>query len=338
MESAAVQALLDKIEEAFEAEDADSAATYCQELLDLDPENVDARMYLADLALEDGAFDEVLELGSEVLERDPHNDEIRLMMAEAHLALDNAEEAVTVCDELLRKNPDNLDARYCLAEALLELGAANQAADLYESIVDEQPENVGALLGLGVALYEGCQFELAKQSLQEALELEPELADAWFHLGLVEEWLGKPTEAQKHFKKAHRLDEAAYPVPLKISDKELDGLAREVLQGLPERFREALKNVVISVEDKPSLVELKASDPPLSPNLWGLFRGQTVAEQNGTGGSGTLPSEIVLFKTNLQRGVSSREELIEEVKTTLLHEIGHFLGMDEEEVAAVGLE
>lgn len=338
MQSAAVQALLDKIEEAFEAEDADGAAGYCQELLDLDPENIEARMYLADLALEDGAFEEVHELGKEVLDRDPHNDEMRLMMAEAHLALDNAEEAVTLCDELLRKNPDNLEARYCLAEALLELGAATQAADLYESIVDEQPENVGAILGLGVSLYESCQFELAKQALEEALEQEPELADAWFHLGLVEEWLGKPAESQKHFKKAHRLDPSAYPVPVKITDRELDLIARDVLRSLPARFQDALKNVVISVEERPKLEELKASDPALSPNLWGLFRGQTVAEQEGSGSSGALPSEIVLFKTNLQRGVATREELVEEVKTTLLHEIGHFLGMDEEDVAEAGLE
>lgn len=333
-----VKALVSALELAAEEEDTEAMAELCEQILEADPENIDARFYLAELAYDEGDLDAVIALGEEILERDEFHDEARLLMAEAYLAADQPEDALELCDVLLRKNPNHLEARFVLAEALVELGGAKEAVELYESIVEEQPDHVLAMLGLGVALYESCQFEAAAQALEEVLEIEPELANAYFHLGLIHERKGQTAAAEKSFKRARQLNPEAYPPPLKMSVAEFDKVASEVLKSLPPRLRDALQNVPISVEERPSDQELLASEPPLSPNIWGLFRGQTHAEQNQSDPFAQLPSEIVLFRSNLLRGVSNKRELLDEVRVTLLHEIGHYLGLDEEEVAALGLK
>lgn len=335
---ARVSKMLDALEALLEQEDLDGAVGLCHDILEVSPQNIEARVYLADIAYEDGDFQSVIELGQEVLKLDEHNDEMRLMMAEAFLADDQLEEALELCDALLRRNPNNLEARFTLAEVLLEMGGAKEAAELYESIVDEQPDNAAALLGLGVALYEVCEFELSVQALEEALECDPELADAYFHIGLINERKGNTAAAEKAFKRARQIDPEAYPPPLKVSHKDFEKVVTEVLKTMPPRLREALKNVTISVEDFPSEEELKASDPVLSPNVWGLFRGHTHAEETGGDILARLPSEIVMFRTNLSRGVADRAELMDEIRVTLLHEIGHYLGLDEDGVDKIGLK
>lgn len=338
MESPEVSQLLDQVEEAFEQEDPDRAEELCNEILKLDENNVDARVFLADIALEDGDFETVITLGKEVLALDEHNDEVRLLMAEAYLLDDRPEETLELCDVMLRKNPNNLEARFCLAEALLEMGGAKEAADLYESIVDEQPDNMAAMLGLGVAFYESCQFDLALQALEEVLEQEPDMADAHFHIGLIHERKGNTAAAAKSFKRAASIDSEAYPPPFKVSVKDFERVVEDVLKGFPKRLRDALSNVTISVEEIPSDAELLAGETPLSPNIWGLFRGNTHSELTGGDVLAGLPSEIVLFRANLARSVANRSELLDEIRVTLLHEIAHYLDLDEEQVEALGLK
>lgn len=327
---AKVSKMLDSLEELLEQEDLDGAVGLCHDILELAPNNVEARVYLADIAYEDGDFTSVLELGQEVLKLDEHNDEMRLMMAEAYLADDQLEEALELCDELLRRNPNNLEARFTLAEVLLEMGGAKEAAELYESIVDEQPDNAAALLGLGVALYETCEFELSLQALEEALESDMELADAYFHIGLINERKGNAAAAEKAFKRARAIDPEAYPPPFKISPRDFDKVLAEVRKSMPARLRDALQKVTFTVEDLPAEQELKAHEPVLSPNVWGLFRGVPSAEAAGDDILARLPSEIVLFRSNLTRGVADKGELMDELRVTLLHEIGHLLGLEED--------
>ena len=109
---------------------------------------------------------------------------------------------------------------------------------------------------------------------------------------------------------------------------------------VPEKVRRYLENVAITVEDLPSEDDLRAADPPLSPSILGLFRGSSY----GAGGTAAidpwthLPSSIVLFQKNLERFARSRTELVEEIGVTLVHEVGHFLGLDEDELYERGLD
>jgi len=73
------------------------------------------------------------------------------------------------------------------------------------------------------------------------------------------------------------------------------------------------------------------------PDILGLFVGASELEMPSDS-SGHMPRRIFLFQRNLERFAHSREELIEEIRVTLFHEIGHMLGFDEEGVASMGLD
>ena len=112
----------------------------------------------------------------------------------------------------------------------------------------------------------------------------------------------------------------------------------DALASLPEPVRRHLANVAITVEDLPAEHDLLSSDPPLSPSILGLFRGPPRGQSDGVDPGTHLPSSIVLYQRNLERFARSRAELIEEIRITLVHEIAHFLGLDEDELYARGLD
>ena len=112
----------------------------------------------------------------------------------------------------------------------------------------------------------------------------------------------------------------------------------DALADLPECVRSYLANVAIAVEELPSDEDLLASAPPLSPAILGLFRGAPYGQKASMDPWSHFPSSIVLYQRNLERFARSRPELIEQIGVTLIHEVGHFLGLDEDELYARGLE
>jgi predicted Zn-dependent protease with MMP-like domain len=68
--------------------------------------------------------------------------------------------------------------------------------------------------------------------------------------------------------------------------------------------------------------------------MLGMFRGPSLRERVG----GELPPAIFLFQRNLERAARTREELVEQIRVTVLHEVGHLLGLSEEELHERGLE
>jgi len=107
---------------------------------------------------------------------------------------------------------------------------------------------------------------------------------------------------------------------------------------LPERFRRHLDQVAVTVEELPSDAVLQDDEPPLNPeDLIGLFVGPTLAELGSYGLTAELPPRILLFKRNLERLALELDELAEEIAVTLYHELGHYLGLDEDELVQIDL-
>ena len=95
------------------------------------------------------------------------------------------------------------------------------------------------------------------------------------------------------------------------------------------------------MEDLPDLADLTSGDPPLSPSILGLFRGSSLGEPcepEPDARPGAPCRSIALYRKNLGRAVKSKEELVEQISVTLLHEVGHLRGEDDSELAARGLE
>ncbi|OGP13612.1 MAG: hypothetical protein A2054_04265 [Deltaproteobacteria bacterium GWA2_55_10] len=118
----------------------------------------------------------------------------------------------------------------------------------------------------------------------------------------------------------------------RLKEAEFRAIAARVLDGLPDEFRKRMKNIVVVVEDYPSVED--AADAGIARDeLLGLFHGVTRLEQEWSGGApNQLPERIVLYKRNIEAICSTKEELVEEIRLTVLHEIGHYFGLSEEDM------
>lgn len=111
-------------------------------------------------------------------------------------------------------------------------------------------------------------------------------------------------------------------------------LVAEALGDIPDRFRQAMRNIAIIVEDEPSPALLREMeiDPP--DTLFGLYQGTPLTERDSAYGN-RLPDQIVLFQGPHEREAEDHEDLIVSIAETLIHEIGHYFGMSEEEIQDV---
>jgi len=103
------------------------------------------------------------------------------------------------------------------------------------------------------------------------------------------------------------------------------------LDALPGEFRRRMENVVVVVEDYPSAEDADGAGIP-PEELLGLFHGVSRLDKEWGGTSGQPPERVVLYKRNIEAVCSSKEELVEEIRLTVLHEIGHYFSLSEAEI------
>jgi predicted Zn-dependent protease with MMP-like domain len=105
-----------------------------------------------------------------------------------------------------------------------------------------------------------------------------------------------------------------------------EDLVREALDELPPHLARALRNLAVVVED----------EHPDDPDLFGLYHGVPLTERGDMAGS--LPDKISIYRIPLEESFSDPEELREEIRITVLHELAHYFGLDEERIAELGYE
>jgi predicted Zn-dependent protease with MMP-like domain len=109
-----------------------------------------------------------------------------------------------------------------------------------------------------------------------------------------------------------------------------------VLDNLPAHFRRHLGNLQIVVEKRPSDELLRSEGlDPRHDTLYGLYQGVPLPERSAFDPP-ILPDKITIFSAPLLEDYPNPEELREELRLTVLHEIAHFFGMDEEEIEKLG--
>ncbi len=128
-------------------------------------------------------------------------------------------------------------------------------------------------------------------------------------------------------------------MPVQLQREEFDQAVEAALETIPPNFREAMENLVISVLDEPLPEHLEGFEDEGyneggEGDLLGLYVGTPLPERS-TWDSGFLSDQVFLFQGPLQRMCQSREELIEEIRITLIHEVGHFFGLNEDEIVEV---
>ena len=118
-----------------------------------------------------------------------------------------------------------------------------------------------------------------------------------------------------------------------LSDEEFDKLITRAMDELPQKYIKGLENVAIIYADQPSRQQaekMKLDDQHL---LLGLYEGIPLT-QRGAGYTFVLPDKITLFKNSLLAVTHSKEQLFEEIKRTLWHEMAHYYGLNHSQMDA----
>jgi predicted Zn-dependent protease with MMP-like domain len=263
------------------------------------------------------------------------------LLDEAEDALDREEPlaAIRACDHAEALFGPHAGARFVRAEARRALGELRGAAQGYRAAALLRPEHALSWASLAVASFELLDLPEAERAVERALREDPREPLAWWALGVLRQWEGDEDGARRAFLHATHLDPESCPLPPKLEEDALDEIIDEVLATLPEGVRAYMDNVAIIVEDMPAEEALEVEGGRASPlEMLGLFSGHSLLERAHDEPWSRLPPTITLYRKNLERSAADAEELRHQVRVTLLHEIGHFLGLDEDGVAERGLE
>jgi predicted Zn-dependent protease with MMP-like domain len=120
-----------------------------------------------------------------------------------------------------------------------------------------------------------------------------------------------------------------------ISREDFEAAVEHALEMIPAMFRAPLDNLTIAVEDNPSEELLQEMAIPPEETLFGVFSGIPLTERSVTDPP-LYPDVIIIFRAPLMAACRSLEELEQEIAITVVHELAHFLGLSEEQLAALG--
>jgi len=116
-----------------------------------------------------------------------------------------------------------------------------------------------------------------------------------------------------------------------LSRQDFDALVAEAVKGLPREFRRRLDNVAIEVQEEPSEEALDAAGLE-SDELLGLYWGRSIQGASFFDAGGQLPDRVYIYRGPILRQCETAEDVIREVRETVVHEIGHHFGLSDEDM------
>lgn len=119
--------------------------------------------------------------------------------------------------------------------------------------------------------------------------------------------------------------------PGQLTRAEFERVVEEALESLPTRFARLVKNVAIAVEEEPNEEDLEnVEERDDTSELLGIYRGVALTER--THDAPLMPDEIAVFRGPINRVTTTREEAVDEVRETVIHELGHYFGLSDDEM------
>lgn len=116
-------------------------------------------------------------------------------------------------------------------------------------------------------------------------------------------------------------------MPVEMTEAEFDECVDAAIDSIPEELIRLVDNCIVQVED----------EPPGGEEVYGWYDGTPLTER-GTDYGGVLPDRIVIFRRPHLEDCSTREELVDEIHVTVVHEIAHHFGIDDERLHALGYD
>ncbi|HWE28983.1 MAG TPA: metallopeptidase family protein, partial [Polyangia bacterium] len=302
-----------------------------------DAESPEAHTLVGAVASAEGDVDAALEAFERAMELDDEYLDPVLLAAETYALEGDAKEALRLCERALdiaEEEDEYVDAILLKAEIELGDGDVDAAGKTLGELPPVALPTAALELRAGDAFLEIDDPDRAVEHYERAAKKEPANADAEYGLGLVAEARGEQAAMVAHFQRVRMLDGKAPPLPWAVTEDRMEELVEAALAELPERAQKLLENVPVMVEALPS--EEVVGDG-FDPRGLGLFAGVPFPEQSTLGGPPHLDA-VFLYQRNIERVARSMSEVESEIRTTLLHETGHFFGLDEEDLAEMGLD
>jgi predicted Zn-dependent protease with MMP-like domain len=122
---------------------------------------------------------------------------------------------------------------------------------------------------------------------------------------------------------------------IEMSEGEFEALVAEALDEIPEPFASHLENVDVVVQDEPTHEDLVAADVAPGGTLFGLYQG-VPQTQRGAGYTFVMPDKITIYRGPILRDCDDPDDVYDEVATTVVHEIAHHFGIDDERLHELG--
>ncbi len=119
---------------------------------------------------------------------------------------------------------------------------------------------------------------------------------------------------------------------MKLSRREFEELVERAVRGLPRRFRQRMANIAVVVEDWADEATLEEMEIEPPDTLYGLYRGTDLTRRDSFYGN-VLPDVITIYQGPIQEDCETLEEMAELVQDTVVHEIGHYFGLDDDRLA-----
>ena len=111
-------------------------------------------------------------------------------------------------------------------------------------------------------------------------------------------------------------------------------LVDEALELIPEEFRDAMRNIAIVVEHEPTRTQLQGVGIEPPDTLLGLYEGTPLTERQWAHGN-VLPDKVTLFQGPIEEASDDEDDVVVAIGETLIHEIGHYFGLSEEEIEEI---
>lgn len=345
---------LDQAMEASHGGRIEEALAWLDEALRVHPDGAEAHNGRGEILWDDGRIDEALIEFDRAILADgkftaAHLSRIELLIEE----LGEFATAVRLADELLSGQPNlprpdrvlQAEVYYLKSKALFYQDDLEGALFLVR-----RAAKAGGDLGLYCAFEGQVLFELghygdARRVLERGVAVDPDSSHTMYHLGLVLERLeaegdesGSPAagvESSAHaFARANALEPQQFPLPVPLEDAGFERAVEASLANLPRSIRERIEGVSLEIRDFPSIELVR--EERISPQTLGLFLGVPRTQAMMTEQRVDL-DRILLFKKNLEKICQDEEDLIDQIQITLRHEVGHYLGLDEDDMERLGL-
>lgn len=261
----------------------------------------------------------------------------RLSDAWRSLECGNFERAAASAEVLVDETGRHPDALQLLGAALVELGYIQDGLNVLKEAGDRVEDPPLSLCYEGIAHFERCHFSKARRSFQSAINQEPEFGYAYYGLGRCADFARRYLLADRLYSRAHKLDSQSCPLPVRMRRSHFEAIVHEAMDLVPEELRKVLDQIPVMVQDLPDPHILRAEHPPMRPDVLGLFAGTGYRDRSVFDVPGP-PEAIMIFQRNLELFCATREDLLYEINVTLAHEVGHALGLEEEDLRERGVD